>query len=425
MTRVAAPKLGGYAGFAALALLAALALERPELAALAAPFALLAALAPALTRAPAVDASVSLERERVVEGDEVEVAVRVAARSRVGALDVILLLPSELAVVDGESQFAVRLSPGQQREVSIRLRCDRWGAYHVGELLLRATDALGVVRHEGRLDRRVPLRVYPRAEDVGRRLLRPLRTQVFSGNQVSRARGEGIEFADVRPFAPGDRVKRINWRASARRSQLWVNERHPERNADVVLFLDSFAEVGAGETTLDAAIRAAAGLADRYLREKDRVGLVSFGGRLAWLVPASGPVQLYRILDAALETEIVVSHAWREIDVIPRRTLPPQALVLALTPLLDERSIAALLDLRARGFDVAVVEVSPRAFVEPGTGEERELAYRMWQLRHEVRRARFERAGVPVAVWDDERGLVPALEEVRTFRRSAARAPAV
>ena len=424
MTLVAAPKLGGYAGFAAFALLAALALELPELAALAAPFALLAALAPALTRAPAVDASVSLERERVVEGEEVEVGIHVRAHSRVGALEVLLLLPNELAVVDGQNQFVVRLAPGQEREVGIRLRCERWGAYHVGELLLRATDALGVVRHEGRLDRRAPLRVYPRAEDVGRRLLRPLRTQVFSGNQVSRLKGEGIEFADLRQFAWGDRVKRINWRASARRGELWVNEHHPERNADVVLFLDSFAEVGADETTLDAAIRAAAGLADRYLREKDRVGLVSFGGRLGWLVPGTGPVQLYRILDAALETEIVASHAWKEIDVIPRRTLPPHALVLALTPLLDERSIAALLDLRARGFDVAVVEISPRSFVEPGAGEERQLAYRIWQLRHAVRRAQFERAGVPVAVWDDERGLVAALEEVRAFRRSAAPSPA-
>ena len=48
---------------------------------------------------------------------------------------------------------------------------------------------------------------------------------------------------------------------------------------------------------------------------------------------------------------------------IPRRVLPPQALVIALTPLLDQRTITALLDLRARGFDLAVVDVSPIPYV--------------------------------------------------------------
>ena len=101
---------------------------------------------------------------------------------------------------------------------------------------------------------------------------------MFAGNQVARARGEGIEFADLRPFTPGDRLRRINWRASARRGDLWVNEAHPERNADIVLFLDVFAEVRrSGPGTLDLAVGAAGSLAERYLRDKDRVGLVSFG----------------------------------------------------------------------------------------------------------------------------------------------------
>jgi uncharacterized protein (DUF58 family) len=59
-------------------------------------------------------------------------------------------------------------------------------------------------------------------------MLAPLETQVFIGNQVSRTRGDGIEFADIREWEPGDRRRRINWRASARRSELWVNEQHPD-----------------------------------------------------------------------------------------------------------------------------------------------------------------------------------------------------
>ena len=109
--------------------------------------------------------------------------------------------------------------------------------------------------HEERVEPALPLKVYPHAEAL-RALLRPQETQLSAGNQVARARGEGIEFADLRQFAPGDRLRRINWRASARRGQLWVNEAHPERNADVVLFLDTFAEARrTGPGTLDLAVR--------------------------------------------------------------------------------------------------------------------------------------------------------------------------
>ncbi len=64
----------------------------------------------------------------------------------------------------------------------------------------------------------------------------------------------------------GDALKRVNWRASARRGELWVNESHPERNTDVILFVDSFAEARiGGEGTLDLAVRATA-VARRRLR---------------------------------------------------------------------------------------------------------------------------------------------------------------
>ena len=62
-----------------------------------------------------------------------------------------------------------------------------------------------------------------------------------------RSRADGLEFADTRAFVPGDRLRSVNWRASARRGELIVNERHPDRNADVVLFLDSFAEARGGD----------------------------------------------------------------------------------------------------------------------------------------------------------------------------------
>jgi uncharacterized protein (DUF58 family) len=92
---------------------------------------------------------------------------------------------------------------------------------------------------------------------------------------------------------------------------------------------------------------------------------------------------------------------------------------VALTPLLDDRSADALLDLRGRGFDLVVVEISPATFLPAPRREVEELARRLWVLRREAVRGRFERAGVPVAVWGDETSLAEALEEVSSYRRHA------
>jgi uncharacterized protein (DUF58 family) len=199
-----------------------------------------------------------------------------------------------------------------------------------------------------------------------------------------------------------------------------VTETHPERNSDVVIFLDTFLEARlVDESTLDQAVGAAASLAREYLGEKDRVGLVAFGGVLNWLTASSGVVQLYRVLDSLLDAEIFLSYAWKDIDLLPVRTLPPKALVLALSPLLDERSVRALLDLRARGFDLAVIEISPVPFAAPGGRKLDELAWRLWLLRREALRSRYLRLGVPVVEWREGVPLQAAIEEVRRFRRHA------
>lgn len=419
MTRTASPKLGAYAGLASLGLLAALATRRPELVAVAAPFALSAAIGLWLVRTPRIDAALEVDRERALEGEEVEARVSLAADVGAERIEVLLELPRALAVVEGDNPFLLRLADNGRRELVLRLRCERWGAFRIGRVYLRTQDGFGFFSHETALDRRQPLKVYP-SEEAVRTLLRPLETQVFAGNYVAREKAEGIEFADLRPFVPGDRVRHVNWRASARRGELWVNEHHAERNADVVILLDSFAEARSGDrTTLDDALRAAATLTARYLREKDRVGFVTFGGILNWLLPSTGAIQLYRIVDAMLDTQIVLSFAWRDVSTVPRRILPPRALVLALTPLLDERSEAALLDLRARGFDLVVIEISPLSLVPRAQSELGEVAHKLWRLRRDAVRGRFERAGIPVAVWGDESSLAAALEEVSSYRRRA------
>jgi uncharacterized protein (DUF58 family) len=407
-------------GLAALGLVAALALRRPELVVLAAPFALIVAVGLLFEGPPDLRAWLTVDRDRAIEGDEIVAEIELSAHTRIDVLDLHLILPRGLTVVAGANPFSVRLHGGDERTVPLTLRCDRFGAVELGDIRVRARSRIGMLSWEGRVSRPHRLQVYPRPELL-RSLVAPLETQLATGDLVARVRADGLEFADTRGFVPGDRLRSVNWRASARRGELIVNERHPDRNADVVLFLDSFAEARGGnedDGTLERAVRAAATLAGRYLERRDRVGLVTFGGVLRWLEPGGGLVQRYRLIDALLETGVEFSYAWKGVNTIPARTLPAKALVVAVTPLLDERSIAALLDLRARGYDLVIVEVSPEDIVEPGDGTDA-LAYRLWLLRRAALRARFERSGVAVAEWRDDIPLDVGLEGVRASRRRA------
>ena len=417
--RKATPKLGAYTALAGVGLLAALVVGRPELAALAAPFALVLVAGLSLASEPELErATFAIDRERALEDETVDATLILRTERPIGRLELLLDLPEGLETT-GDNPRIVGLDWDARQELDFTVRCARWGGYAVGDFVLRSPEVFGLLVHEWRLEQRQPLRVYPRGEAL-QRLLRPVETQAFAGIQVPRARGEGIEFADVRPFVPGDRVRRVNWRATARRGEPWVTETHPERNSDVVIFLDTFLEARQrDEGTLDLAVSAAASLVTHYLREKDRVGLVSFGGVINWLHISSGTVQLYRILDSLLDAEIFLSYAWKDIDLLPVRALPPQALVIALSPLLDERAVRTLLDVRARGFDLAVVEISPVPFAPAGRDELDRLARRLWLLRREALRSRYLRLGVPVVEWDADVPLQSALEEVRRFKRHA------
>jgi len=420
VTPLASPRLVSYVGLAALGLITALTLRRAELVVVAAPFALIVAAGLLFEGRPKVRTWLFVDRDRALEGEEISAVIEVNAESAIELLELHLLIPRGLRVVEGDDPCGLRLGAGEERTLTLTLRCERWGSVEFGDVFLRARGRIGMLVWEGRIRRPHRLQIYPRPELL-QSLVAPLETQLATGDLVARVRADGLEFSDTRDFVPGDRLRSVNWRASARRGELIVNERHPDRNADVVLFLDSFAEArgdDATDGTLERAVRAAATLADRYLERRDRVGLVTFGGILRWLEPGGGLVQRYRLIDALLETGVEFSYAWKDVNIIPARTLPPKALVIAVTPLLDERSIAALLDLRARGHDLAVVEVSPEDIVSPGEGIDL-LAYRLWLLRRAELRARFERSGVAVARWTDELPLDAGLEGVRAYRRRA------
>jgi uncharacterized protein (DUF58 family) len=405
-------RIRGYGLVAACGLVAAIAVGRPEAIALAAPFAL--AVAAGVVRPPGAEPVVSIEpaRMRLVEGVPATLQVEVLAAA--GEVEVALPSPAWI----GRLRAPLREDAPGRWTAELELAPRRWGAWRPAEAVVRTGRMLGLAPVERRVPVALEVRVHPAPERL-RRLVGPARTGGGIGEWTARAeRGDGVEFAEVRAWAPGDPARRINRLASARRGELYVTDRHPERNATVVLLLDTFADLRT-ETSgpLDDAVRAASVLAERHLAGRDRVGVVSFGGVLHWLLPGSGLVHATRIAETLISSELVFSYVWRDVDFIPARMLASDALVIALSPLLDDRTTHALLQLRGRGRDVVIVEVSPVAKVV-ATGALDPLALRLWLAQRAALRARFARAGVPVTQWDGG-SLEPALEEVTAWRRRA------
>jgi uncharacterized protein (DUF58 family) len=421
MTRRASPRLGAYLLLGVAGLFTGAALGRPEPVILLAPLLLAALVALALVEDPELSIDVALQQDRLLEGSDAELTIRLRSPRAVRWLELAIGLPPGLVAHDGSrdnSVLGLQLDPGKERHVSVGVAPERWGIYRLDQIGVRIRDRFGFFAFETAMDPGLALRVFPQPEAL-RRVLRPAATQASAGNEVSRRLGEGIEFAGVRPHVPGDEIRRVNWRISSRRSELHVNELHPERSTDVVILLDTFTDVpgAAGQGSLATAVRAANGIADHYLRRRDRVGLIAFGGSIRWLVPSMGLGQSYRIVDTLIGAQAAASFVWKGVDLIPPRSLPAKALVIALTPLVDVRTVEALLYLRGRGFDLAVIEVSPEALLPPPDDDLDGTIRRLWAMQRELLRDRFRQLGVPVVVWSSGASLEAALEEVRAFRR--------
>ena len=255
------------------------------------------------------------------------------------------------------------------------------------------------------------VRVHPRSAPL-RGLPRPLPHPDLGGRlRVRRLRGRD-RAGDIRQFAPGDRIRQVNWRASLRLGTLYVTQQHRERNADVVLMLDTMAQVGtASVTTLDAAVRAAASLATAYLARKDRVGLVVYGGVIDWVRPGSGRAHYERIADSLLRSRRGLHLRDQGSQAGPTAGAAAHAFVVALTPLLDRRFTQAAVDLVGRGFDVLVLVVSPvelmRATLDASAFDQ--LACRLWTLERRATLDEMRRHGLSVIEWNPGEPLEAAI----------------
>lgn len=420
MTTSLSQRLIPYALITGGAAVLSIALGRPEPLFIAAPLMVVLGAAIVLGRRPPdLSWRPFLDRDKVLEGDEIETGLDVTVRSGRFQISFLVDVPPGMELV--EPPRTILAHAGSKATIRARLICRRWGARMVGGGVIQARDLVSVFVHEAPIESSSALRAYPRPEQL-RSMVQPHSLNKRFRGYVSREAGVGLEFADIREFTHGDQRRHINWKATARQGRLHVNLYRPERSADLVLVLDAFSDVAGGaSSSLDMAVRAVTAAAIQCLRRRDRVGLLSIGGAVRWLLSGTGMRQLYRIVDSLMRTELVLNYAWPDASAIPGRALPSGALIVALSPLTDRRAATILLDLHRRGHDVSVVEVAAEALLPEPVTEREHLARRLWTLHREAVRGRYRQMGLPVAEWKPGEPLDMPFVELERFRRSSHR----
>jgi uncharacterized protein (DUF58 family) len=366
----------------------------------------------------------TLSERRVQQGARVWVSVMVTNEGRALA-DALIgdVVPAHLTVVDGAPTRLLSLAPGQTAAIEYCVHAAR-GEYDFDHVTVSAGDHFGLIRRRATLSEPGRLIVLPEAAKARRVEIRPLRTRGYAGPVPARQGGSGVEFFGVREYQPGDPLRRINWRASARYPQgIFTNEYRQERIADVGIILDARMRsdvLARGDSLFEHSVRAAATLGDAFLADGNRVGLLVYGSWLDWTLPGYGKVQRQRILDALARAKTGDSLVFESLDHLPTRLFPPGAQLVLISPLFRD-DVQMLLRLLTRGYQLLVVSPDPIAFEvqRPAVSPEVALAARIARLERRLILTRLGQAGVRVADWRVDASLEQALHAaaVRSTQR--------
>jgi len=332
------------------------------------------------------------------------------------------------------NRHELKLRGGDGQRVNTVLVPTRRGDRLADVVTIRTRGPMGLAGRQASLPVPGRLRVLP--EFASRKHLpsRLARLRELDGRATVQVRGAGTEFDSLREYVVGDDVRSIDWRATARRSEVVVRTWRPERDRRVFMVLDtsrtSAARVG-DAPRLDAGIEAALLLAALASHAGDRVELIAFDRRLrARVAGASGPRLMPAMADALAPIEPALVEAdWPAIVGAVRERTSQRALVVlfsALEPAAVENGLLPVVAQLTKVHQVVLASVSDPELAELQAGRDSSAdvydaaAAQRAELEREAIAVRLHQRGVEVveALPDD---LAPRLADTYLALKAAGR----
>jgi uncharacterized protein (DUF58 family) len=408
--RIDAPHLtlAFTAGAVVAVLLCALGLffARPDVALLGVPLLIAAAWGwDRRLRPEPSSADVYVEEDTTDQGDGTRLRAELCFETPAGT-DLVLL---RLRTLGSDSrEFAI--TPATARSVRIGIPVLHSGPQEIVRLEYRlgGTDAATATTQA---DPVVASRVIGVRYSAAAALPLPDRTRGTTGPHGSNRLGDGGDFRDIHPFQPGDRLRRIDWRATARygltAGELFVRRTTATADATVVIVVDSRDDIGEnvadwgrntpsrkGLSSMDVARQAASSLASGYVRAGDRVGFQDLATITRVLRPGAGVRHLHRVLSAIEQARPAGAPGRRERPPV----VAPGALLYVLSTFLDGEASRMAVSWASAGHRVLAVDVLPAPDLSRLDREEH-VAYRIVMMEREDRIRSLEAYGVDIVRW--------------------------
>jgi uncharacterized protein (DUF58 family) len=392
---------------------------------------------------PHTDIEVSriLEGATVAEGELCKVSLRVKnlRSTEIAALQVRDLIPLKLNQRHTQNGFTLELKGNETREISYQVQPRTFGRYILGPIIVSAEDAAGLMQSSVVIRSRSTLVVTPKsAGQLTHFAIRPRRTRLQPGNIPASRTGTGLDYYNTRQSLPDEAPKRINWRATARATDeqnFMVNDYVAELGADIMIVVDAFhanSLAAKPDPAFAYTFGATLSIADRLLRDKNRVGVLAIGSSARPLAPVMGSRQFKMIgmtlakLEAARFLSKSIAHTIHSL-------YPRVSQVILISPLSEDVAFSVAADLaRYIAYNTMIISPDPHSFAAEDhrkgpNSREWALAWRLVDLERKLKISRLRGTARTVVIdWDISEPLNNILDAnqhllVKEFARSVRR----
>ncbi len=319
-----------------------------------------------------------------------------------------------MKILEGNLNQLAAILAGESTELKYTFTAAR-GSFSWQSIRTVVSDPLGLVETEMLLPASGMIQIRPQIKKFKAIPFRPYGTLHSPGSIPARLGGSGTDFFGVREYHPGDSLRWLDWRLTARHpGKFFTKEFEQEEIAEIGLILDARWKTNlkiGGKNLFESSIEATASLAEMFLHQGHRVSLLIFGEKLLNVFPGYGKQQLHRIMGCLSRAEIGgEGRSSINFDLIPLDTFPTHALLVIISPVSsDDRSF--FLRLRAAGYQVLLISPDPVSFAYPSIERDPDivnrLAIRATRLDRCLRLNNIANLQIPVIDWQVERPLFP------------------